>query len=526
MLRRAWLALIISGAALAAPGPDTGRRWWSYVQYLADDKLEGRLTGSEGHHKAAEFVAAEFKRSGLDPAGTNGYVQPVKFHSRVIKEDQSSLALVREGKTEPLKLGEDAIFSFRIEPAKSIEAPLAFVGYGLKVPEFKYDDLAGLDLRGKVVVYFYGGPANIPGALRSHYQALGERWKVLKQAGAIGTIAIQNPKHMDIPWDRVALSRFQPSMSLADPLLDETRGQKFSATVNPARAEKLFASSGHSFDELLKLADDGKKLPTFALPAMIKAKVSFEPKEFESQNVVGVLPGSDPNLKNEYVVLSAHLDHLGIGEPINGDRIYNGAMDNASGVATILDVAASLHDSGKKTRRSLLFLALTGEEKGLLGSRYFVTHPTVKREALVADVNVDMFLPLFPLKVLTVLGLNDSDLGPLLRSIAEKEGIKVQGDLEPDRNLFIRSDQYNFIRAGIPSIYFKVGYESGSPEAATVKKWLTERYHAPSDDTKQPVDLAAAAEYDKVVLLLAESIADRVERPQWDGDSFFRRYAQ
>jgi Zn-dependent M28 family amino/carboxypeptidase len=276
----------------------------------------------------------------------------------------------------------------------------------------------------------------------------------------------------------------------------------------------------------LELADAGKKLPTFALPGSIKAKVRFEQNEIESQNVVGLLPGADPKLKSEYVVLSAHLDHLGIGEPIHGDRIYNGAMDNASGVATILDVADSIHDSGKKPRRSLLFLAFTAEEKGLLGSRYFATHPTVKPESLVANVNIDMFLPLFPLKILNVLGLDDSDLGPMLRSVAESEGIKIQGDLEPDRNLFIRSDQYNFIRAGVPSIYFKVGYEPGSPEAATVKKWLTERYHAPSDDTHQPVDLGAAAEYNKVVILLADAIADRADRPRWNSDSFFRRYAR
>ena len=526
MLRRALLALTISVALFGAGSKDDGRRWWSYVQYLADDKLEGRLTGSEGHRKAAAFIAGEFKRAGLEPAGTSGYIQPVKFYSRVIREDQSSLALVRGGKSEPLKLGEDAIFSLRIEPAATVDAPLAFVGYGLTVPEFKYDDLAGLDLRDKVVVYLYGGPAEIPGALRSHYQAAGERWKALKRAGAVGTIGIQNPKHMDIPWDRVALSRFQPSMSLADPSLDETRGQKFSAMVNPAHADKVFAGSGHTLEELLELADARKKLPTFAFPASIQAKVSFEQKEIESQNVVGLLPGADPKLKSEYVVLSAHLDHLGIGEPIHGDRIYNGAMDNASGVATILDVADSIRDSGKKPRRSLLFVAVTGEEKGLLGSRYFATHPTVNPKSIVADVNVDMFLPLFPLRILTVLGLNDSDLGALLRSVAESEGIKIQGDLEPDRNLFIRSDQYNFIRAGVPSIYFKVGYEPGSPEAATVKKWLTERYHAPSDDTHQPVDLGAAAEYNKVVMLLADTIADRAERPRWNSDSFFRRYAR
>ncbi len=520
------LAFILS-VALSGQQPDNpGRRWWSYVKFLADDKLEGRLTGSEGHRKAAEYIADLFKRDDLEPAGAGGYFQPVKFRSRRIREDQSSLALVREGKAQPLELGEDALYSLRIEPAEAVEAPLVFAGYALTVPELKYDDLAGLDLRGKVVVYLSGGPSSIPGELRSHYQSTGERWKALKRAGALGTVTIFNPRQMDIPWPRVALARFQASMSLADPLLEETRGQQVSVVVNPARAQKLFEGSGHSFDEILELADAGKPLPTFSIPASIRTRVSFETSEFESQNVVAVLPGSDPQLRNEYVVLSAHLDHLGVGEPIHGDRIYNGAMDNASGVATLLDVAATLHESGKKLRRSLLFLALTGEEKGLLGSKYFAAHPTVRPEAIVADINVDMFLPLFPLRTLSVLGLNESDLGTLLRSVAEPLGLQIHGDPEPNRNLFIRSDQYNFIRAGVPSIYFKVGYAKGSPEEATAKRWLTERYHAPSDDARQPIDLGAAAKYNQVVLLLAEAVADRAARPKWNDNSFFRRYAK
>jgi len=524
MLRPATFVLMASTSLAAADAPGVGQRWWGYVKYLADDKLEGRLTGSEGHRKAAQFVADEFQRAGLKPAALSGYIQPVQLHSRVIQEDRSSLSLIREGKPEPLRLGEDATIGLRIRPAESIDAPLVFVGYGLTIPEFKYDDLAGLDLRDKVVVYLSGGPSQVPGALRSHYASVGERWKVLRKAGAVGTVAIQNPRHMDIPWERIALSRFQPAMSLADPSLDEAKDQKLAALLNPAKAEGLFAGSGHPFKELLRLADQGKQLPRFALPASLRAEVRFEEKEIMSQNVVAVLPGADPVLKGEYVVVSAHLDHLGVGEPINGDRIYNGAMDNASGVATLLDVANMLRESGRRPRRSVLFLAVTAEEKGLLGSRYFANYPTVSAKAIVADVNVDMFLPIFPLKILTALGMNDSDLGPMLVSVAESEGLQVQGDLEPERNLFIRSDQYSFIQRGVPSIYFKVGFKPGSPEAAVVKKWLTERYHAPSDDSEQPVDLAAAAEYDKVVMLLAASISDRALRPKWNRDSFFRRF--
>jgi Zn-dependent M28 family amino/carboxypeptidase len=313
-------------------------------------------------------------------------------------------------------------------------------------------------------------------------------------------------------------------MMLADPALQDTAGMRLSVLFNPERSEKLFAGSGHTFQELLAAADAGKALPHFALPGSVRATVRSERKELESQNVAGVLRGSDPALRNDYVVLSAHLDHVGVGKPINGDPIYNGAMDNASGVASLLDVAASLHDSNAKLKRSLLFLAVTAEEKGLLGSRYFATHPTVNAKSIVADVNLDMFLPIVPLRVLTVYGLNESDLGDSIRAAAAPLGIAVDGDPHPERNVFIRSDQYNFIREGVPSLSFKIGYKPGSPEQAVFEKWIHDRYHAPSDDLNQPVDLQAAAGFDSLMRRLAEAVANRPERPQWRANSFFRRF--
>ncbi len=502
-----------------------GQRWWSHVLFLADDQRQGRDTGSDGYRQAAAYVVAEFERDGLRPAGTAGWLQAIKFRSRRIVEEQSSLGLVRQGAAEPLRLGEDAYFSLRIDPAETVEAPVVFVGYGLTVPELKHDDLAGLDLRGKVALYLSGGPSSIPGPLRAHAQSAGERWQALKRAGAIGTISIQNPRNMDIPWARARLSRFQPSLSLADPALDETAGQKLWVVFNPARADKLFAGTAHTLPQLLALADAGKPLPTFPLPFSIRAKIRVSRSDLESPNVAGILPGSDPKLKDEYVVLSAHLDHVGVGEPIQGDRIYNGAMDNASGVATLLDVAATLHQSKKSLRRSLLFVALTGEEKGLLGSKYFAAHPTVKPGSMVANLNVDMFLPLFPLRSLVAFGVDESDLGERLREVAQPLGLEIQVDPEPDRNRFIRSDQYNFIRRGVPALAFKLGYKKDSPEAGVAKRWLVERYHAPSDDIHQPVDLQAAADFNKMFLRLVEAVANHTERPRWNRNSFFRRYA-
>jgi Zn-dependent M28 family amino/carboxypeptidase len=335
-----------------------------------------------------------------------------------------------------------------------------------------------------------------------------------------------NPKNTDIPWERAALSRFMPSMSLADPAMDESQGLKLTVTINPAHADKLFAGSGHTFAEILRAADANTPLPHFAIPARLRATVGMEQADVTSQNVVAVLPGTDPALKNEYVVFSAHLDHVGIGKPIKGDSIYNGAMDNASGVAAQLDVAAMLKESGTKLRRSVLFVAVTGEEKGLLGSRYFANHPTVAPASIVADINTDMFLPLFPFKQLTVYGLDESDLGNDAEAVARSLGVEPQGDPEPKRNVFIRSDQYSFIRRGIPSLALKVGFYKDSAEDRFVKQWLKERYHAPSDDLTQPVDKQSAGAFDVLVAKLLERIANRDERPRWKDTSFFKRFAK
>jgi Zn-dependent M28 family amino/carboxypeptidase len=246
--------------------------------------------------------------------------------------------------------------------------------------------------------------------------------------------------------------------------------------------------------------------------------------EVESQNVIGLLPGSDSELKNEYVVFGAHLDHLGVGAPINGDRIYNGAMDDGSGIASLIEIADIAKQEHLRPRRSILFVAVTGEEKGLLGSQYFTSAPTVPFKNIVADINMDMYLPLFPLKSLQVMGLDESTLGADIRAVAAKAGVAVQPDPEPQRNLFIRSDQYNFIRNGVPALTFKFGYEKGSPEEQLAKDWLRERYHAPSDDLNQPVDKPAAAEYNRIMLDLGMRVADASTRPHWNADSFFKRF--
>jgi Zn-dependent M28 family amino/carboxypeptidase len=524
-----FLALTSSLAAQQSATPPRhfdGQSWWAHVKFLADDNLEGRETGSEGLRKAESHVVDEFTKAKLQPAGSNGFYQPVKFVSRQIVEKDSSAALIVSGKAQPLTLGDDAYFGTRADLSpEEITAPLVFVGYGLQIPEKSYDDLSGLDLHAKIVVYLAGSPSEIPAALASHYQTISERWKSLKQAGAIGTIGIPNPASMDIPWSRMSLNRAHPSMDLADPEFNETQGLKMAMTFNPAQAEKLFADSGHTFAEIAALGKDRKPLPHFPLGVSLEARAIVKTTSVESANIIGKLPGNDPALKNEYVVISAHVDHIGIGEPVNGDRIYNGAMDNASGVAVLLDLAAQFNAHAEQLRRSILFVVVTAEEKGLLGSKYFAAHPTVPAKSMIADINIDMFLPIVPLKVLKVPGLQESDLGDRARDAAQLFSVRVQPDLEPLRNVFIRSDQYNFIRHGIPALKLDVGFDPGSPEQKIFKDWLTNRYHAPSDDLAQPVDLAAAGLYEEIVRQLLISVANTDARPAWKPDSFFRRYA-
>jgi Zn-dependent M28 family amino/carboxypeptidase len=527
MMRRssALLLVIVACAAQAAEQFD-GKTWWDTVKEISDDKYEGRDTGSKGERQAQEYIVGRLKALGVEPAGSNGFYQGVKLRTLEIDEGHCQLSLIRDGKAQRLTLGEEAFFSTRFPPAPKVDAPLVFVGYGLHIPEKNYNDFAGLDLTNKVAVILTGSPADIPSALSAHYQSRAERWKALKAAGAIGIIQIPNPASMDLPWSRMSLNRNHPSMDLIGAEFDETAGAKLAVTFNPAHADVLLQGTGHTFVEIAALGKDRKPLPHFPLAVSVSATTVTHTQDVESTNIVAQVSGTDPKLKGEYVVLSAHIDHVGIGEPINGDRIYNGAMDNGSGSALLLDIARSLKQTHTKLKRSVLLVWVTGEEKGLLGSKYFAAHPTVTPTSMVADINTDMFLPIVPLKVLTVYGLAESDLGDRVVQVGERLGVRVQPDPLPLLNVFIRSDQYNFVRHGVPSLMIDVGAVPGSPEAATLKAWRTERYHAPSDDANQPVDLATAAGYEEVIRTLVIEVANNPARPRWKQDSFFRRYAQ
>jgi Zn-dependent M28 family amino/carboxypeptidase len=518
--------LVVAASGVNAAEHFDGKTWWDTVKVISDDKYEGRDTGSKGEQRAQEYMVQQLRALGVEPAGDGGYYQTVKLRTLEIAEPESQLTLIRDGKPQPITLGEQAFFSTRYSLAPKVDAPLVFVGYGLNIPENNYNDFAGVDLKNKIAVIITGSPAEVPSALSAHYQSRAERWKALKAAGAIGLIQIPNPASMDLPWSRMALNRNHASMDLVGPEFDETAGAQLAVAFNPAHADLLLQGTGHSFEEIAALARDRKPLPHFPLAVSVSATTRSHSQDVQSTNIVAKITGSDPKLKDEYVVLSAHIDHVGIGEPINGDRIYNGAMDNGSGSALLLDVARSLKRSHTKLKRSLLLVWVTGEEKGLLGSKYFAAHPTVPAKAMVADLNTDMFLPIIPLKVLTVYGLAESDLGDRVMEVGKSLGVDVQPDPTPLFNVFIRSDQYNFVRHGVPSLMIDVGAVPGTPEAQTIRAWRTERYHAPSDDANQPVDLATAAGYEEVIRALTIAVANDAKRPQWKRDSFFRRYAQ
>jgi peptidase M28-like protein len=506
-------------ASLCAPAaelPDAAARWWRHVSYLADDAREGRATASAAHREAAAYVAARFKDAGLKPV-----MQSVPLLTRKLAEERSSVRLLGAGGAETLVSGEDILLNVRHRPPKHLRAPLIFAGYGLVIPEKGVDAFSGTDVRGKVVVFLTGAPASVPGAVAAHYQSGEERARTYSHLGAAGFLAVSNPRTTDIPWERRKQSREVLSMTLRG---GEARQGLFAGTLSPARAEKLFAGTDHPIAGILAQANAGRPLPSFDLKTEIEADVEYTEASVRSENVLAMLAGSDPSLRRESVVLTAHLDHLGQGRRIAGDGLYNGAMDNASGVASILEIATALARDGRRPRRSIVFAAVTGEERGLLGSAYLAAHLPGKARA-VANLNIDMFLPLFPLTRITAIGLEESDLRQDIEAAARAEGVAVEGDPETQRNRFIRSDQYSFIRRGVPALAFKLGYEKGSAEEKIVRKWTAERYHAPSDDLAQPVDREAAARFNRLLERLVREVADRDRAPRWNSDSFFRRFA-
>jgi hypothetical protein len=503
-----FLALIASAQIPQKPDAATAA-WWAQTTALSNDKMEGRDTGTEAYERAANYVADQFKAAGLKPAGDNGtYFQRFKMDQTELIAEKSSVEIVPDAaSTKPLSL--KFLQQITITPhdrmTDGLTAPLVFVGDGVTVNDS--------DVNGKVAVFFNYVPSSVSGKERDTFAA--RRLQRITNAGAVAIVSIDNPSAIEpFHWP----AAYARTVSINQPLasthnFQPPRPAPLALRISAEAAPSLFSTSGHSFADILALGSKGDPLPAFPLQASLRLHLTIASKEISSPNILAILPGSNPQLAFEYVAVSAHLDGYGYGTPVLGDNLYNGTLDDAAYVALLIELAKDLQH--KAPARSLLFCIFTGEEKGLLGSAYFTQHLTVPKENIVADLNLDQLRPIFPLNILTMEGLNDSTLGETVRTVAAQFKIEIRPDLEPERNLFRRADNYNFVRIGVPIASFIFGYDKGSPEEVTYRDWYARRYHKPQDDIKTPIDWNAAAKFNRFYAALTLAIANAPTRPQW-----------
>jgi hypothetical protein len=501
----------------------------AHMAFLADDLLEGRGTGKRGHEIAALYVAAQFEAMGLKPAGQNGtYYQRVPMREITVEPEKCAVTITEDGSISQLKWGDDFVMrGSEVSPEASIGAPVVFVGYGVRTPDGRYDDYAGVEVKGKIVAFLWGAPPSLPSELQAHLSASREKLRTARDHGAVGFILLMSPKTQKVlPWPRMVIGAGFPSMRWLGS--DGLPGDSFpeiqvSATFSQAASERLFQQAPKSWAEVLRDADASKP-QAFPLPVTARMKVVSHHEAVTSPNVIAVLPGSDPRLSQEYVVYTAHVDHLGIGKPINGDSIYNGAADDASGVAALLVIAKAFRSLAHAPARSIMLIGVTAEEKGLLGSDYFAHFPTVPIQSIVADINMDGASLFYTFNDIVPLGATDSTLDAVVQRNAARLGLKVSPDPEPDQHYFVRADQYSFVRQGVPSVFISEGEEAKDPKFNAKKfneEWTATRYHAPSDDMNQPMDLDASVEFMQVDFLVGYDIAQDPQRPMWKPGDFF-----
>jgi hypothetical protein len=487
MLPVAVVLLTAAAASAARLDPDTAA-WWATTAQLSNDSMEGRDTGSPAYLRAARLVASRFAAAGLKPAGENGtWFQDVPMHEiRVVAAKLSA-------GNRPLVFLHDLTVTPNPATPARIDAPLAYGGY------CGAGSLG--NVRGRIVICHGTRRAGLPSGA--------DREAAARAAGAIGMLTIADPGFtVEPPRWPYAYAR---TVTLAT---DPRKPDPFlRMTLNAASLGKLLAGSGRNAAALIAAGSAGQPLPSFALPARFHAEFTLRQRDISSPNVLGFMPGSDPALANQVIVLSAHLDGYGYGEPVNGDRIYNGTLDDAAYVALLIRLAE--RRQGHPYRRPILLAAWTGEEKGLLGSRWFIAHPTVPKPRLAADINLDQLRPIFPLELLTVHALDDTTLGGDARVVAHSMGIEVQKDPEPERNLLQRSDQWNFLKAGIPATAFVFGYRPGSRSEQIYRQWYRTGYHKPQDDLKQLMDFKAAADFNRFFYALVDRVANEPRAPSW-----------
>jgi hypothetical protein len=532
MLRLAMpLLALLGGAASAdqqapanpnlyAPLPVDQAAMKAHVLFLASDALKGRDAGSAEFGIAAQYVAAQFFVAGLRPAGDAGtYLQSVPLVSYQPADHGNIVLTVPKQPPQPFNFGQD--YAPGVNPGARetlIQAPVVFAGFGLVVPDAKRDDYAGVDAKGKIVALLGGAPASLPPDVRAHLSSLATKQEIARAHGAAGVIVlvpVTGSPEAFAGWDRARTFWRKPDGTAG------TAGAPVLAYVSVSGAAKLFAGARFKWADVLKQSGDLEtRFRATSLPGVLTVVLhtAFTPEE--SANVAGLLPGSDPALKEQVVVLSAHLDHLGIGAPdATGDTIYNGAEDNAVGVASLIEEAKRFQASGKPPRRSVLFLAVTAEEEGLVGSDYFVRHPPMPLKRIVADVNLDMPILTYPFQDMTAYGAERSTLGPIVAKAVADLGVTLSPDPDPAKGLFIRSDHYRFVQQGIPSMALWPG--QAGPGKAAWADFFARHYHQPSDEASLPIDWAQAVRFVGVNYAIAREIADGDDRPRWNKGDFF-----
>jgi Zn-dependent M28 family amino/carboxypeptidase len=502
----------------------------AHMALLADDALEGRLTGSRGYELAAKYVAAQFAGVGLEPFAGNG----TWFQSVPLVEGQRvplAATLTFDGAAGRFeaKPGEDFVAnpSYHSTDA-SVSADAVFVGYAVSAPELGYDDFAnGPSLQGKIAIVLSGAPPTFTSSHRAYHSSGIVKAALLAERGAAGVLSVRTPlDEKRTPWERVLQQSWVTGMRWLDaqgqPVNSDTR---IGAAINRTAAEQLFKSGGKDLAAAFA-ATEASKPQAFDLPVRVSLTTKTALRQLSSSNVVGVLRGSDPKLRDEYIVFTAHLDHIGRGATVGTDSVYNGALDNASGVAILIEAARMLANSPRRPKRSIIFAAVTGEEKGLLGAEYFVEHPPVPVTQLVANINMDMPVALTDLAEFVAYGAEHSSLGADAARAVRAEGRKLVPDPNPEEVIFVRSDQYSFVRAGIPALYIDNAFKSVDPAvdgAALVRDFLRTRYHQPSDDLSQPIHYATLARLARINVRIARAVGNARERPTWNRGDFFGR---
>jgi Zn-dependent M28 family amino/carboxypeptidase len=501
-----------------------------HMSTLADDALEGRGLGTAGYEGALKYVETAVQSYGLAPAGENGgFRQRVPLRNSVVVEDGSAMR-VRSAKGErTLVYGKD--FLLGADPLRADvridDAPVMFVGYGVSAPALGYDDYgAEADVKGKVVAYLSGAPAMLPSNERAYYSSGAVKEAEAVKRGAIGTISFTSPDDPRFRWDVSVATGKQGGYTWVDAQGNPNRGDpalRGSASLNHSGVEALFAGAPKPAAEVFAAA--AKSTPqAFELATRVSLATRSTHTDVESANLVARLEGSDPALKDEHVVYVAHVDHFGRGVAMNGDDIYNGAHDNASGVAIVLEVARAYSTLPTRPRRSILFLFVTAEERGLLGSDYFARHPTVSRDGIVADLTLDMPFLFHPLLDIVPYGAQHSTLVTPVTRAAARLGIEIGTDPIPEQVLFIRSDHFSFVRQGVPSLFIKSGFKTGDPAkdgAAINAGYRRDVYHKPNDDMSQSFDFEAGAAHAKLNFLTGWQVAQETTRPSWNPGDFF-----